>query len=169
VRSKSRNASFVDHDTLSFFRCVSLLVLATRLKFAVMLEWTVMHLLLLKGVKRCLLCACITTKCKFYRSLHFFLFPLHLSTCATYKAHVCCQVRVQTRCIFYYLKELHTGCSVRAKSRNASFVDLDTLSFFRCVSLLVQATRLKFAVMLESKVMHLLLPKGFAHYLLCAC
>jgi hypothetical protein len=46
-------------------------------------------------------------------------------------------------CIFYYLEELHTDCSVRAKSRNASFVDHDTLSSFRCVSLFVQATRLK--------------------------
>jgi hypothetical protein len=95
VRAKSRNASFFECDITSFFRFVSLLVQATRLIIAVKLECKLMYLLLPKGVAHCLLRECKITKCKFCRSWHFFLFPLRLSTCATYNADVCFQVRVQ--------------------------------------------------------------------------
>jgi hypothetical protein len=96
VRAKSRNASFVEYDISSFFRCVSLLVQATRLKFAVKLECKVMHLFLPIGFAHCLLRACKITKCKFYQALQIDVFPLRLSTCASYKAVICCHVGVQS-------------------------------------------------------------------------
>jgi hypothetical protein len=96
VRAKSRNSNFVEHDISSFFRCVSLHVQDTRLKFAIKLECKVMHLFLPIGFAHCLLRECRIAKYKFCRAGQIVVFPLRLSTFASYKAEICCHVGVQS-------------------------------------------------------------------------